>query len=104
MDTNFLKAASAYTNAASFANPITQAKTGDNAGFSDFSGLVNMAMNSAQNSIARSEKISAKALMKDANLSSVVTSVSEAELALQTIVTLRDKMLSAYQDIIKMPI
>ena len=38
------------------------------------------------------------------DLTSVVTAVSRAELALQTTVAVRDRVLQAYQDIIKMPI
>lgn len=34
----------------------------------------------------------------------VVTAVAEAELTVQTIVTVRDRMLSAYQEIMRMPI
>jgi len=34
----------------------------------------------------------------------VVTAVAEAELTVKTLATLRDRMLSAYQDILRMPI
>jgi flagellar hook-basal body complex protein FliE len=37
-------------------------------------------------------------------LHEVVLSINEAEIALQTIVAVRDKVIAAYQDIIKMPI
>jgi flagellar hook-basal body complex protein FliE len=33
-----------------------------------------------------------------------VTAVNNAELALQTIVTVRDKVIQAYQDVLRMPI
>jgi flagellar hook-basal body complex protein FliE len=33
-----------------------------------------------------------------------VTAVSQAETTLQTVVAVRDKVIAAYQDIIKMPI
>lgn len=103
MESNYIKAASAYNNMNAL--PLTKGgDKGDGGVFEDFSGLVTMAMNNAQTSIAKGERMSAKAIMKDTNLSNVVTSVSEAEIALQTIVTLRDKMLNAYQEIIKMPI
>ena len=39
-----------------------------------------------------------------ADLTDVVTAVSEAETALNTVVAIRDRVISAYQDIIKMPI
>ncbi|MEM9290023.1 MAG: flagellar hook-basal body complex protein FliE, partial [Pseudomonadota bacterium] len=34
----------------------------------------------------------------------VVTAVTSAEMAVETVVAVRDKVLSAYNDIIKMPI
>lgn len=38
------------------------------------------------------------------NLIDVVTAVSEAETTLQTVMAVRDKVIAAYNDIIKMPI
>ena len=40
----------------------------------------------------------------DTHLTQVVTAVSRAELALQTTTAVRDRVLQAYQDIIKMSI
>jgi flagellar hook-basal body complex protein FliE len=106
MESNFIKAASAYNNAAAIASPLTKPASGDedSGGFSDFSGLLTQAMGRARDSIAQGEKMTGKALMKNTNLASVVTAVSEAEIALQTVISLRDKMIGAYQDIIKMPV
>lgn len=41
---------------------------------------------------------------KSGSLIDVVTAVAEAETTLQTVVAVRDKVIAAYQDIIKMPI
>ncbi|MBX3447699.1 MAG: flagellar hook-basal body complex protein FliE [Parvibaculaceae bacterium] len=38
------------------------------------------------------------------NIVDVVTAVAEAESALQTVVTVRDKVITAYQEIMRMPI
>ncbi len=38
------------------------------------------------------------------DLSTLVTSVASAELSLSTLVAVRDRVINAYQDIIKMPI
>jgi flagellar hook-basal body complex protein FliE len=38
------------------------------------------------------------------NLTEVVTAVSRAELALQSTVAIRDRVVQAYQDIMRMPI
>jgi flagellar hook-basal body complex protein FliE len=45
-----------------------------------------------------------QAISGHGDLTQVVTAVSRAELALQTTVAVRDRVIAAYQDIIKMPI
>lgn len=50
------------------------------------------------------EAISAKAIANEADLHELVATVSNAELTLNTVVAVRDRVISAYQDIIKMPI
>ncbi|GAN78265.1 flagellar hook-basal body complex protein FliE [Acidisphaera rubrifaciens] len=45
-----------------------------------------------------------RALSGQANVTDVVTAVSRAELALQTASSIRDRVVQAYQDIMKMPI
>lgn len=57
--------------------------------------------------VASGEKAEAQslaALSGHADLTDVVAAVSKAELALQTTVAIRDRVVQAYQDIIKMPI
>ena len=51
-----------------------------------------------------SETISAKAVTGEADLTDVVQAVTSAELTLQTVVSVRDRMISAYQEIMRMPI
>jgi flagellar hook-basal body complex protein FliE len=50
------------------------------------------------------EIMSAKAITGQAELTDVVQAVTAAEVTLQTIVSLRDRMISAYQEIMRMPI
>ena len=52
----------------------------------------------------KSEVVSAQAVAGQANLVDLVTAVNDAELALDTVVAIRDKVISAYQDIMRMPI
>jgi flagellar hook-basal body complex protein FliE len=47
---------------------------------------------------------STQALLGQGSVSDVVMAVSQAELALQTAVALRDRVVSAYQDVMRMPI
>ncbi len=50
------------------------------------------------------EAKSMQAITGNANLTDVVTALSRADLALQSATAIRDRMVQAYQDIIKMPI
>jgi flagellar hook-basal body complex protein FliE len=45
-----------------------------------------------------------KAIGGDGNLTEVVAALSHAEITLQTATAIRDRMVQAYQDIMKMPI
>ena len=45
-----------------------------------------------------------KAISGGGNLTEVATAVSHAELALQTAVAIRDRVVQAYQDVMRMPI
>ncbi len=47
---------------------------------------------------------STQALLGQGSVADVVTAISRADLALQTAVALRDRVVSAYQDVMRMPI
>ncbi|ABS64181.1 flagellar hook-basal body complex subunit FliE [Parvibaculum lavamentivorans DS-1] len=49
-------------------------------------------------------KMAALTGTRDGNIVDVVTAVAEAETTLQTVVTVRDKVIAAYQEILRMPI
>ncbi|HTZ71578.1 MAG TPA: flagellar hook-basal body complex protein FliE [Acetobacteraceae bacterium] len=78
--------------------PLSQASGG---GFSD---LLSRALDGAVNAGESAEAQATKAISGHGDLTQVVTAVSQAQLALQTTVAIRDRVLQAYQDIIKMPI
>ena len=48
--------------------------------------------------------MSAMAVTGEADITDVVQAVTSAELTLQTVVAVRDRMISAYQEIMRMPI
>ena len=84
------------------------AKTGQGAGVSagdktSFGDLVQKAARDSVDTMKESEKMSAQAVTGDASLTDVVEAVTDAEMTLQTVVALRDRMLSAYQEIMRMP-
>lgn len=52
----------------------------------------------------QAERMSAAAIQDKADLSEVVTAIANAEVTLQTVVAVRDRIISAYQQILRMPI
>ncbi len=93
------QALSAYQNAdAATALPAASAD-------GDFASLLSRTLGSAVQSGQAAEARATQAVGgTGSGLTQVVTAVSRAELALQTTVAVRDRVLQAYQDIIKMPI
>jgi flagellar hook-basal body complex protein FliE len=77
---------------------------GITAGADDFAGLLTNALGSAIQTGQQAESQAIGAINGSGDLTQVVTAVSRAELALQTTVAVRDRVLQAYQDIIKMSI
>lgn len=69
-----------------------------------FSSLVQGYLGQAQQVGQASEQMSVQGVMGQADLAQVATSVSEAELTLQTVVAIRDKVVDAYKEILRMPI
>jgi flagellar hook-basal body complex protein FliE len=69
-----------------------------------FSSLLGRALDGAIATGTHADAQTAQAISGHGDLTQVVTAVSQAELALQTTVAVRDRVLQAYQDIMKMPI
>ncbi|MEP3245390.1 MAG: flagellar hook-basal body complex protein FliE [Sneathiella sp.] len=69
-----------------------------------FSELVKEAGTDAVQDGLNSETVSLQSLTGESGLADIVTAVSSAEATLQTVVSVRDRVIQAYQDIIKMPI
>lgn len=69
-----------------------------------FATMVYNTINSLQQGLRTSEVISSGSLIKTSDITDVVTAVSEAELALQSLIAIRDKAIAAYMDILKMPV
>jgi|SRR5581483_4052431 len=75
----------------------------DNSGPS-FSGMLKDVINSVVDSAKKSDAQSQAVATGKANMVDVVTAVAETETAVQTMVSVRDKVIAAYEDILKMPI
>lgn len=78
-------------------SPTDQASEG-------FSASIDQAMRDAVATGYNAEGQATKAIAGEGNLTEVVTALSKAELTLQTVTSIRDKVVQAYQDIMKMPI
>jgi flagellar hook-basal body complex protein FliE len=106
MDVKIANAAAAYASRQISSNPAAKiASSDDSAGAGgDFSNMVKAAISGAVNTSQNSEFISAQALVNPGNLGEVVTAVSSAEVTMQAVIAVRDKVVSAYQDILRMPI
>ena len=97
-----LQAASAYQNIDGVMSSADNAGSAGSAG--DFASLLSQSLGSAINTSEAAETQAKTAINGGGDLTSVVTAVSRAELALQTTTAVRDRVLQAYQDIIKMSI
>ena len=69
-----------------------------------FADVLRDAAEGAMETLHEGERQSLQAAAGNADLTDVVTAVGKAELTLQTVVTLRDRVVQAYQDILRMPI
>lgn len=99
-------AAKAYQMAQKIIDQSSSSTSGSGSatGSNDFSSLVSGALKNNVNVVKNSETVSAQAITGQASLTDVVTAVNSADIALKSVVAVRDKVIGAYQDIIKMPI
>lgn len=99
---NFQSAINAYSNAANMAKNVTPSAGED--GAKAFANMLNNTINHATNDLRTAESYSAKALVNQADITDVVTAVNKAETTLQTVIALRDRLINAHQEIMRMPI
>jgi flagellar hook-basal body complex protein FliE len=103
MPVNMNAAATAYTRVAdSAAKPGMDARVGEPG--KSFSDLVSDVAQTAAKAGHEAEKATATAMTGKADLNEVVMAVTNADVALQTVVAIRDRVIQAYQDILRMPI
>ena len=69
------------------------------AGGTSFFDMLKSGVESVHDSQAKSEQLTTDALMGKADLTQVVQGVAKAEVMLQTMVSIRDRLLTAYQEI-----
>ena len=104
-----LAAASAYATVARIAsdpNSLSLARPpgGQGAADTSFASVLKDAISSVAEMGRKSDAQTRAATTGKANIVDVVTAVSETEVAIDAVVAVRDRVIQAYEDIMKMPI
>ncbi|MGF1639331.1 MAG: flagellar hook-basal body complex protein FliE [Rhodospirillales bacterium] len=97
---SFATAAAAYHRALAGAEAMEPRDRPDDA---SFAGLVKTALEGAIAVGKTGETQSVRAVAGTTDLNQVITAVAEAEVVLNTVVAVRDKVIEAYREIIRMP-
>jgi flagellar hook-basal body complex protein FliE len=103
----FNAVASAYNNASRLIQDAAKTSTGTSgqAGqTSDFGKLLTDQVQGVIEAGKTSDKMSLDLLNGKANVVDVVTAISQTQLAMESMVAVRDKVISAYEEIMRMPI
>lgn len=110
MSIRALDAANAYSQSLGRAlgtggdSPISDGAASAVSGGGSFGDLLGKIYTDASEATHASEVSAARSLAGKADLVDVVSAVNNAEVAVETLVTVRDRVISAYQDIMRMPI
>jgi flagellar hook-basal body complex protein FliE len=102
-----IAAASAYAKLAKLADPganIAKSVGSDGGEGPSFGTMVREAIGSVVAAGKKSDAQSQAMAAGKANIVDVVTAVTETEVAVQTLVSVRDKVIQAYEEIMRMPI
>ena len=100
-----LSAASAYAQAANRAlEPGAGGAATGASRAANFADLIKDSIGGAIETAKGSETASLKGISGKADVVDLVTAVNEAEMTLQTVVAVRDRVVQAYQEIMRMPI
>lgn len=86
------------------ARAYSKVESGDAGEGSGFGDALSRALGSVIQAGHDADAKSMQAISGTGNLTEVVTAVARAELALQTTTAIRDRVVQAYQDIMRMPI
>ena len=104
MDLAAIRAYTAAAQQAAGVQPTNQTTPVAETQGGDFGDMVMSAVESVQQTLQQSETLSAQAATGQAELVDVVTAVAAAEVQLESVVAVRDQVIRAYQEILRMPI
>jgi flagellar hook-basal body complex protein FliE len=88
----------------SVAQTIGGGAKADGAGAGGFGDILNTAISTVSNAGAGAEQAVTNAAMGKGDLVDVVTAVAAAEATMETVIAVRDEVIKAYQEIMRMPI
>lgn len=103
MSMDAIRAAQAYAQAARTA-ASAPADAASEAAKPNFGELVKTAIADTASSLKAGESAAAGVAAGEANLVDVVTAISAAEASLETALAIRNRVIEAYQEIMRMPI
>lgn len=86
------------------ANAYASTDRGEHGGTPGFGEALQQALNGTVQAGHEADAQATTALTGGGNITEVVTAIAKAELALQTTMAVRDRVVQAYQDIMRMPI
>jgi flagellar hook-basal body complex protein FliE len=105
-----LSAAGAYANVAKLSDPSAMLKGALGAGAgvgkseTSFGSVLKEAMDAVSETGKKSDAQSRAMVNGKSNMVDVVTAVAETEVAIDAVVAVRDKVIAAYEEIMRMPI
>ncbi|MEM1160143.1 MAG: flagellar hook-basal body complex protein FliE [Pseudomonadota bacterium] len=93
-----LAASQLYDSAQKATSPATEV---EERGFAD---AIEQALQDMRSTVANGERAAMEAMAGKGDVQSVVEALAATEMALQTAVTVRDRVVEAYQEILRMPV
>lgn len=101
-EAEILNAINAYSK---YVNPEAKSSvTGATNGDDSFVNMVGQVLQGVQNNVSTAEKSTLLAAAGEMSLEELAINVANAEASLNALIAVRDKIISAYQDIMRMPI
>jgi flagellar hook-basal body complex protein FliE len=97
-------AAGTYARLARLADPSAALGKSEQAGKSNFGALLKDVVGSVVEAGRKSDAQTHALAAGKSNIVDVVTAVSETEVAVEALVSVRDKVIQAYEEIMRMPI
>ena len=97
-------AANAYAALARMTNPVGADKGADAGGGQSFGAVLKEALGSVMEAGRKSDAQTVAMTTGKANVMDVVTAVAETDVAVSTLVSVRDRMIQSYEEIMRMPI